>query len=69
MGKGNIKVKNQTGNINALFKTEDKNLRVFLKPEIVKSLDFENESCQHLSQDVLDSRNTELSYSCTENSD
>ena len=60
MGKGNIKVKNQTGNINALFKTEDKNLRVFLKPEIVKSLDFEKESCENLSQKVLDIPNAEL---------
>jgi len=60
MGKGNIKVKNQTGNINALFKTEDKNLRIFLKPEIVKSLDFEKESCEDLSQKVLDIPNAEL---------
>ncbi|MFA6622181.1 MAG: formylmethanofuran dehydrogenase subunit E family protein [Candidatus Caldatribacteriota bacterium] len=69
MGKGNIKVKNQTGNINALFKTEDKNLRVFLKPEIVKSLDFEKESCEDLSQKVLDIPNAELFDYCTENSD
>ena len=69
MGKGNIKVKNQTGNINALFKTEDKNLRVFLKPEIVKSLDFEKESCENLSQKVLDIPNAELFDYCTENSD
>ena len=40
MGKGNIRVKNQPGKINALFTTENKNLRITLKPEIVESLNF-----------------------------
>jgi formylmethanofuran dehydrogenase subunit E len=60
MGKGNIRVKNQPGKVNALFKTENKNLRITLKPEIVESLNFEEESCENLSQKILSIPNNEL---------
>lgn len=60
MGKGNIRVKNQPGKINALFATENKNLRITLKPEIVESLNFEEESCEKLSQKILSIPNNEL---------
>jgi formylmethanofuran dehydrogenase subunit E len=60
MGKGNIRVKNQPGKINALFTTENKNLRITLKPEIVESLNFEEESCEKLSQKILSIPNNEL---------
>lgn len=60
IGKGNITVENKPGNIMALFKTEEKDIRIQLKPEIVKSLDFEKESCEDLSQNVLDIPDAEL---------
>jgi formylmethanofuran dehydrogenase subunit E len=60
MGKGNIRIKNQPGNINAIFKTEDKKLRISLKPEIVESLDFKKDSCEDLGQKILDTPNSEL---------
>jgi len=60
MGKGNIRVKNQPGKINALFATENKNLRITIKPEIVESLNFEEESCEKLSQKILSIPNNEL---------
>ena len=60
MGKGNIRVKNQPGKINALFTTENKNLRITIKPEIVESLNFEEESCEKLSQKILSIPNNEL---------
>jgi len=69
LGKGNIKVHNKPGNISALFKTEDKNLRIALKPKIVKSLDFEKESCENLSLKILDIPNEKLFDYYTENPD
>lgn len=60
MGKGNIRVKNQAGNINAIFKTETKNLRIRLKPEIVESLDFKKDSCEDLGQKILNIPNNDL---------
>ena len=60
MGKGNIRVKDQPGNINALFKTENKTLRIRLKPEIVESLDFKKESCENLAQQILTLSDEEL---------
>lgn len=60
MGKGNIRIKNQPGNINAIFKTEDKKVQIRLKPEIVESLDFKKDSCEDLGQKILNTPNSEL---------
>ncbi len=62
MGKGNIRVKDQLGNINALFKTENKTLRIKLNPEIVELLDFKKETCEDLGQQILDISNEQLFY-------
>jgi formylmethanofuran dehydrogenase subunit E len=62
MGKGNIRVKDQPGNINALFKTENKTLRIKLNPEIVELLDFKKETCEDLGQQILDISNEQLFY-------
>ncbi|MFW6149433.1 MAG: FmdE family protein [Atribacterota bacterium] len=62
MGKGNIRIKDQPGNINALFKTENKTLQIKLNPEIVELLDFKKETCEDLSQQILDISNEQLFY-------
>jgi formylmethanofuran dehydrogenase subunit E len=53
LGKGNIKIKNNPGNITALFKTDHKTLRISLKPEITSLIDFQKESCEVLGQLIL----------------
>lgn len=60
MGKGNIKVIDKTGNIQAFFKANNKNLRITLKPCITKLIDFEKESCEDLGQHILNMTNAEL---------
>jgi formylmethanofuran dehydrogenase subunit E len=53
LGKGNITIKNNPGNITALFKTDQKTLQVNLKPEITSLIDFQKESCEVLGQLIL----------------
>lgn len=53
LGKGNITIKNNPGNITALFKTDHKTLRISLKPEITSLIDFQKESCEVLGQLIL----------------
>lgn len=54
MGKGNIKVNNKPDRICAFFKTGDKSLCITLKPETIKLIDFNKESCEDLGQQILD---------------
>jgi formylmethanofuran dehydrogenase subunit E len=60
LGKGNIKVKDNPGIIRALFKTDRKTLLVNLKPEIMRLIDFQKESCETLGQLILNMSDKQL---------
>lgn len=61
LGKGNIKVKDEPGdNIRALFKTDHQALLVSLKPEVIRLLDFQKESCEALGQQILEMSDKQL---------
>jgi formylmethanofuran dehydrogenase subunit E len=63
LGKGNIKVikvKDNPGIISALFKADRKTLLVNLKPEIMRLIDFQKESCETLGQLILNMSDKQL---------
>ncbi len=60
MGKGNIEVKNNPETIKALFESNNKSLTILLKPEIIKLLDFEKDTCEDLGQQILNMSDKEL---------
>ncbi len=53
MGKGNIRVKENPSIIKALFKSDHKTILITLKPEIIKLIDFQKESCENLGEKIL----------------
>ena len=66
MGKGNIKVKNNSVPIKAVIRSERKSITITIKPEIYQLMDFKKNSDEDLADKILKMGDHELfDYSVT----
>lgn len=66
MGKGNIKVKNNSVPIKVTIKSEQKTITITIKPEIYQLMDFKKNTDEDLAEKILKMSDRELfDYSVT----